>query len=489
MRLLITALVAALLATAALAAPPDATVPEYHGGPDRGGHAVVPGLTVRSAAATRLDANFDGRVPGHIYAQPLYWRPPGSAHGLVIVATEANVVAALDAVSGRGVWQRSLGSPIPRSALECGNIDPVGITGTPAIDPATGTVYLDAVLDQGGGPRHMLFALGLADGTVRPGWPIAVGAALAARGLDFPDRVQQQRGALTMLGGRLYVPYGGYTGDCGPYHGWVLGVDTARPGVAGAWETRAGKGGIWAPGGVVSDGRSILFATGNTEGAQVWGDGEAIFRLDPDLRPPASPARFFAAANWRALDATDADLGGTAPTLVDPPGGAHLLLGLGKDGHAYLLDRDRLGGIGHALRNQAVASGPIRSATATFTLGRAAIVVVQARAEGCPGGGGLLALRLTARPVPALARAWCAALDGAGAPIVTTSTATADPIVWVLGAGGDERLHAYRGDGGAPLYTSEKLPGLRRFATILAAEGRLYIPGDDRISSFILAGR
>ena len=83
-----------------------------------------------------------------------------------------------------------------------------------------------------------------------------------------------------------------------------------------------------------------------------------------------------------------------------------------------------------------------------------------------------------------MSRAWCAPLDGRGAPIVTTRDASAEPVVWVVGAEGDDRLHAFRGDTGAPLYTSERLPGLRHFATVLAADGRLYVAGDDRVYAF-----
>ena len=95
----------------------DLTVPTYHADAARSGHYVVPGLTWARAGEMRQDAAFDGRVPGNIYAQPLYWRPAGAAGGQVIVATEDNIVVAMDAVTGRMVWQRSLGPAVKRSAL------------------------------------------------------------------------------------------------------------------------------------------------------------------------------------------------------------------------------------------------------------------------------------------------------------------------------------------------------------------------------------
>ena len=55
----------------------------------------------------------------------------------MIVATESNNVYALDETSGKVVWQQLIGNPMPLSQLPCGNIDPMGITGTPVIDPAS----------------------------------------------------------------------------------------------------------------------------------------------------------------------------------------------------------------------------------------------------------------------------------------------------------------------------------------------------------------
>lgn len=84
--------------------------------------------------------------------------------------------------------------------------------------------------------------------------------------------------------------------------------------------------------------------------------------------------------------------------------------------------------------------------------------------------------------------AWCAKLQGyAEAAIVTTSNDTADPIVWIVGAERDEKLHGFRGDTGREVFTSDPLPELRHFVTVLAAAGRLYLAGDGRIFAFGLA--
>jgi len=144
----------------------------YHGDASRSGKLVVPSLTWEKARSVHLDLAFDGRVSGHIYAQPLYWRGGSSNGGLLLVATEDNLVQALDANTGKAVWRRSLGSPVPRSALPCGNINPLGITGTPVIDEGTQAIYVDAAIQDRSGPRHQVFALSLKDGSTLEGWPI-----------------------------------------------------------------------------------------------------------------------------------------------------------------------------------------------------------------------------------------------------------------------------------------------------------------------------
>ena len=132
MKPVLIALTCFLMLDAALARADSNTlsVTEYHGGPDRSGHYVVPGLTWDRASNFRSIAEFRGEVEGHVYAQPLYWHPSSSSGGPLIVATEDDAVYALDSKTGAVVWKRSLGSPVSTSSLSCGNIEPLGITGT-----------------------------------------------------------------------------------------------------------------------------------------------------------------------------------------------------------------------------------------------------------------------------------------------------------------------------------------------------------------------
>jgi hypothetical protein len=458
----------------------------YHGRTDRSGNYTMPALSWDQAHALRLDAEFTGRFDGNLYAQPLYWRPPGAAAGLLIVASESNVATAIDATTGNTAWTRALGRPAPLSTFACGNIDPLGITGTPVIDEANGSLYLDAMIAEAAGPRHRIFALSLKDGAPLPGWPVDVADALRARGQAFDPRVQNQRGALLLLNGTLYVPYGGFFGDRGDYHGWVVGVSLGNPQHVSAWRTRGRGAGIWAPGGIASDGQALYVATGNTLGARDWADGEAVFRLKPDLGHSERSNDFFAAADWRALDSRDADLGGTNPLPLDLPGGQPVVLALGKDQRAYLLDRYNLGGFGGSLVAERVATYPIRTAPAAYPGANAMFVSFQGAGAHCPAGqrGDLTVLRIAAGAAHMVETAWCGAVSGGGAPIVTTTDGSANPIVWMLGAEGDNRLHGFRGDTGETLFTGPPLAGLRHFQTLIAADDRLFVGADGRLYAF-----
>jgi len=464
----------------------------YHGSPDRKGNFVVPGLTWQRAKSLHVDEKFHARVTGKVYAQPLHWRPTGSSSGMLLVATEDNNVHALDATTGNAIWTRSLGKPVARSALRCGNISPLGITGTPVIEEASGAIYLDANIAESSGPRHRLFALSLKDGSVMPGWPVDVTDALRDVGHSFNSRDQNQRGALTVLDGMLYVPFGGHYGDCGDYHGWVVGVSLDEPRRAAAWSTRARGGGIWAPGGISVAGQSLFVATGNTFGASTWQDGEAVLRLAPDLHRSSENRDFFAPSNWLALDQHDADLGGTNPIPLNagtPTNRRALMLALGKDGRGYLLDQDNLGGVGASLAVETVSRRPIRTAPAVYEVGTDSYVALQGAGAQCPSGAsanGLTVLKVRAGERPALSTAWCGRLSGAGSPIVTTSDGHADPIVWVVGAEGDNRLHGFRGDTGEAILEPLDfvMTGLHHFQTLIATKDRLYVAADGRVYAF-----
>jgi outer membrane protein assembly factor BamB len=481
-----TALLAAVFASSAPAE--ERGVLTHHNDAARSGHFVVPGLTWEKARALRPDTRFAAQVAGHLYAQPLVWRAPGS-NAMLITASEDDVAQAFDAHTGNELWRRAVGTPVPRSALPCGNIAPLGITGTPVIDPAREAIYLDAIVQDANGARHRIFGLALKDGAILPGFPLDVADALRASGKSFVPRDQNQRAALTIVEGTLYVAFGGHFGDCGDYRGWVVGVPLREPGKITSWSTRARGGGIWAPGGISAVGRELFFATGNTFGASTFGDGEAVIRLAPDLHRSGDKRDFFAPSDWRALDDRDADLGGSNPVPLDVPGAGGtqaLVLALGKDRKAYLLDRANLGGIGGQLADATVSQSLILTAPAVYPAGEGLFVAFQAPGAQCPNrGDGLTVLQIKAGSPPAMTTAWCGAVRGRGSAMVTTTDGRSNPIVWIPGAEGDNRLHGFKGDTGDELFASEPLAGLRRFQTLIATEDRLYLGADGRVYAFV----
>jgi outer membrane protein assembly factor BamB len=462
------------------------SVTTYHNGIARHGDYILPGLTTTAAAKMHLDTAFNAPVTGNIYAQPLFWQV-AKGSGEVIVATESNIVYALNPDTGAIIWQTTLGAPVPSSDLPCGNINPEGITGTPALDPANGDIYVDALIDTANGPRHQIFALLALSGLVKHGYPIDV--QTAATGDNFDSYTQGERSGLLFLNGALYVSYAGRSGDCRTYHGTIIQIDTASQTLAGFWATRANGGGIWAQGGPFSNGAAIYVTTGNTMNASTWSDGEAIIRLAPGLAHSTDPKDYFTPSNWQTLDNEDADLGGTdAVTLTVPvPGGgtAERLLALGKDGNAYLVTAENLGGIGHQIATVSVSSASIITATAVYSTPAVTLVAFHNYNDPKCGGSATTMLHIT--PLDVI-KQWCTPLSGGGAPIVTTTDGVHNPIVWVIGASGDQLLHGYDALSGATVFngggSANTIAGTRNFATIIASNGKFYVAGQGRIYAF-----
>ena len=275
-------------------------------------------------------------LDGEVYAQPLL-----VGRG-VVVATENDTVYALNAGDGSVVWKRHLGEPVSGSSLPCGNVDPVGITGTPVIDVANKRIYAVGMVQPA---QHVLFALDSVTGRV-----------VASVRVDPPGSdpaVQNQRGALTLSNGAVYVPFGGRYGDCGDYHGRVTKVVVSARGLGRVTSytlPTEREGGWWSPPGaaVASDG-SLLFASGNSSSSGAYDYGNSVVRLSPSLRLLDS----WAPTDWVSLNVGDVDIGSSSPVLL--PDGR--LFQIGKAGTGYLLDLAHLGGIGGELHSGEVCRG------------------------------------------------------------------------------------------------------------------------------------
>ena len=289
-------------------------VSEHHNHATRDGLYVDPAFTKTAAAALKRDLTFEGNISGNVYAQPLYIEGGPGGKAMVITVTESNNVYALDACDGTVIWQRHVGQPVPLGNLPCGNINPLGITGTPVVDLASRTLFFDAMTTPDGGTtkKHLIYAMNVDSGTTNSGWPVDVNANATSGSTIFTSITQNQRSALAFLGGYVYVAYGGHAGDCGTYYGWIVGVPFNNPSSVLAWATPARGGGSWAVGGIASDGINPFIATGNTFGASTWSGGESILRFSPGPVFSNQTRDYWAPTNWAALDNSDIDLGGSA---------------------------------------------------------------------------------------------------------------------------------------------------------------------------------
>jgi outer membrane protein assembly factor BamB len=285
------------------------------------------GVAAGVAAATGpggLRISWQAHLDGAVYGQPLL------AGNRVIAATENDTIYALNASTGQVSWRTHIGTPVPLAELPCGDIDPLGITGTPVYDPGNGLVYAVA---ETAGYHHVLV-----------GVSVTSGAITVERDIPAPDgqpRYDQQRPALTLEDGRIYVAFGGLYGDCGPYRGSVVGVPVSGSGAIVSYTVpTAREGAIWGTAGPVAGPDGTLYVSvGNGSVTSTSFDGtDSVTALSPALRQVG----IFAPASWHADSQGDLDLGSTEPALL--AGG--MLLALGKSGTAYLVSSAHLGGVG-----------------------------------------------------------------------------------------------------------------------------------------------
>ena len=316
--------VASAARSAGPSGPGTAEWPMYHGTPD---HAGVSTTMPAASGSPRLAQSL--RLDGAVYASPLV------VHGLTIVATENDTVYAFDQAYAQ-VWKRSLGTPSPKEERQCGNIDPLGITGTPVYQD--GTVYV--VAETGGSVRHQLFALDATTGAVAWSKPVDLPGVSA--------RDMQQRGALAVAGGKVWVSYGAQAGDCGDYKGRVVGVPLdGGDGVVSYTPPTKRGGGIWNPAGptVTPDGDILVVsANGGAFPGDPYDHTNTVLKLDASAKLIDS----FAPSDWAENNRDDVGLGSQGVALV---GTRWAVLG-GKSGPVYVLRQDHLGGIGGSVDNQ-----------------------------------------------------------------------------------------------------------------------------------------
>jgi PQQ-like domain len=457
--------------------------------PQRTAHFVVPTFTTANVM-TKLafDASFKATFQGGVAGVPLFVAGAAAGQGRFFVATLSNDVIALDETTGAVVWTHNIGAT--------GH----GIIGSPVIDATSRTIFVAADLPNP--THHVIDALSIDTGNELPGWPVDVSKIKSASGVAFNSTDQNQRGALSLVGGTLYVPYGGYYGDGGNYRGWVVAVDIKNPSTAAGWATSGQQEGIWAPGGMASDGTGVFAVTGNNGSApEAHLDSEEVIRVTGLAIAHADDANRFYPTIWRTgMDMGDKDFGACSPLVIAATGGtpASLLVAPAKPGHVYFLDAKNLGGLGGQARDLVVADTGAESVYVTptaYTSGSGLHVVVSTLVGAqCPGGTAssqLMSIKLDTSTSPLTPKvAWCAQLMADDdirrrSPISTTTDGHSNAVVWFMNG---SKLNGFDGDTGVVVFDggTGDCGGVRRHTSPIVANGRIIQAADGHLCAWAI---
>jgi outer membrane protein assembly factor BamB len=433
----------AAASTRASSGDPDWTV--YHGDP--AGDGVAAGV---ASVATGAAAWTSPALDGALYGEPLV------SDGRVFVATENDTVYALSVATGAVAWSVHLGTPVPSSALPCGNIAPtVGVTGTPVIDASRSEVFVVADELVNGSPAHELVGLDTATGKTE-----------LTQNVDPPDSTPSallQRTGLTLDAGRVVFGYGGNYGDCGSYHGWVASVPEAG-GAATDFAVDGGsgesQGAIWMGGAApVLDAKGDVWVTAGNgsvySSSHAYDDSDSVLELSPSL----SLLQYFAPSNWASNNARDLDLS-TAPALLSDG----QVVAAGKTRAAYLLNGASLGGIGGQEATlagacaQDIDGGVAFIDTTVYLPCYSGVIAVQV--SGTPGSIRLL---------------WSSGTGG-GPPILAAG------LVWTVGQ--DGTLYGLNPTTGSVQAQAAVGAPANHFPTPGVGSGYLLVPAATRIVAF-----
>ncbi len=381
-------------------------------------------------------------LDGEVYAQPLV------ARGSVYVVTENDSIYSLNATTGSIIWRTNVGSPVNQSSLPCGDIFPLGITGTPVIDLSSRTIYFVAEVTGG---HHLLFGVNVNSGSI-----------VLNRSVDPPGMAdllaQQQRPALALNDGIVYVEFGGLDGDCSNYNGWVVGAPLNDSSKLYQFEvanfSEDYQGGIWEVGGVsIAPNGDLFIASGNsaTSNSSLIDYGDSVVELSPTLQVIS----YFTPSNAVYLNQNDLDLGTTGPILVN---NSQLVFQVGKEGVGYLMNPLNLGG--------ANGSTPLFSSQACDSAYSADAYYNSTIYVPCTSG--LYALRLTGSSSnPSFNSTWTTDSYYSGAPII------AGGAVWDVDID-NATLLALNPTTGQSLY-SYQLNNAVHFETPCSADGKIFV--------------
>jgi hypothetical protein len=313
-------------------------------------------LSTAAVASGRFGLQFSRTLDGQEYAQPLYLSglalADGSTHNVVFAATMHNTVFAYDADGGSTspLWSKNLGPSGPTNGFGCTDTaTEVGITSTPVIDAAAGTLYTVTKGVENGSWVQRLHALDVKTGQERAGSPVVISATVNGSGagssggkVTFDPFTQLNRSGLLLDHGTLYIAFASHC-DKAPYHGWIFAYSYAN----GVFtqnrvyniSPNGTEGGIWQAGvGLSSDADGLYFAAGNgstNPSTSALDLSESVVRLglsDFSLKDYWIPTAY------SSLNSADADLSTGAILLPH-----NRLVTGSKDGRMYLLDRTNFG--------------------------------------------------------------------------------------------------------------------------------------------------
>jgi len=497
-------------------------------------------LTPANVNATTFGRLITYPTDGLIIAQPLYVAgvviPGQGTHNVVFVATENNSVYAFDADSNAGtnggvLWHDNLGIAVSSYNNEFGNryqgtyygdITPVvGITGTPVIDPVSGTLYVNVhtrEVTTSTNYYHRIHALNITNGNEQAYSPVAVTNTVPGTGRDstngivpFNPVTENQRPGLTLAGGMLYVGYGSYA-DTDPYHGWVIGFNatnlqssarnamcTTPNATIAEFGANAAEGALWMGGnGLCADAsNNLYFVTANgsfTENTGGGDYGDSFVKLS--TTNGLAVADYFTPYNQADLSANDTDLGSGGDLLLPDSAGSaahpHLMVGCGKDGILRLVDRDQMGHFNAANDNQVVQEvpGAITGAWSTPAFFNQQIYY--------QGSGDVMKAFLITNGVivPTPASQATVNFSAYGGTPSISANGTNNGIVWTLqldaaGSGGPAVLHAYNATNLAvELYNSSQNPARDSagaaiiMTTPTVANGKVFVGGQYELAIY-----
>lgn len=400
-------------------------------------------------------------LDGQLYGEPLV------ADGRVVAATENDTVYVMAARTGRILWSRHLGKPVPSGDLPCGDIAPVvGITGTPVIDLKRHEIFVDAdTLISGpsasGGVEasHRLFGLDLFTGKVE-----LDARAMPNAGED--QLAQLQRPGLALDHGFVVIAYGQNSGDCpgpnGPAHGYVVSI-SEKGGRLHYFQIGSGRdrGAVWMGGSspVVDPHGNVYAASadGYDLGAgQPYDDSDGVLELSPTMHLKS----IFYPKDWQNLSADDLDLGTGDPVLVHG-----FVFQVGKSDIAYLLRQGHLGGEEGEVASLAVCSGDPDGGHAV----KGSVVYIP-----CPNG--VTAIKVLTK-APYLRQLWTDNDGAAGPPII------ANGLVWTIGS--DNAVHGLNPANGKEVVSIPFGGSANHFSTPSVGDGLLLLPGTDQVLAFM----